>query len=177
MARADATVSALSPPGEMPPPLWFDAVLTPHRSLDERGRFWLLAGVGTASAAFGILFWAMGAWPVFGFLGLDVAILWLCLRASTRAAAARETIRLGRESLVVHHVTAQGIEHRIELQPYWLRVEVEEHPSGDCRVTLASHGVAVAVGSFLSPEERRDLATALQRALNTWRQAPWPAAQ
>ncbi len=174
MARADATTAAATAPddpsGER---LWFDAVLSPHRSLGPRGRFWLLAGVGVASSAFGILFWAMGAWPIFGFLGLDVLILWLCLRASARGADARETIRLTREKLVVHHVTARGAGHRIELQPYWLRVELEEHPSGDCRVVLASHGAAVVVGSFLSPDERRDLALSLQRALAEWRKAPW----
>lgn len=177
MARADATTSDPSAATDPPPRLWFDAVLHPHRALGPRGRFWLLAGVGTVSAAFGILFWAMGAWPVFGFLGLDVLVLWLCLRANAQGAEARETIRLDRETLVVHHVTARGAEHRIALQPTWLRVEVEEHPSGDCRVVLASHGTAVVVGSFLSPDERRDLATALQRALNDWRRAPWSAVQ
>lgn len=173
MAHADATTSAPRAPDDPAGRLWFDAVLTPHRSLGPRGRFWLLAGVGAISSAFGILFWALGAWPVFGFLGLDVLILWLCLRASARAGDARETIRLDREKLVVHHVTARGAGHRIELQPYWLRVEVEEHPSGDCRVVLSSHGVAVIVGSFLSPDERRDLAAGLRHALAGWRQAPW----
>lgn len=172
MAQADATTSHL-PPGGPSGRLWFDAVLHPHRSLGPRGRFWLIAGVGAASSAFGILFWALGAWPVFGFLGLDVILLYLCLRASTRAGEARETIRLGRETLVIHHVTARGAEHRIELQPYWLRVAVEEHPSGDCQVVLTSHGTKVVVGSFLSPDERRDLGAALQRALNAWRRAPW----
>ncbi len=175
MARADATTSSPSAPGDTPPRLWFDAVLYPHRSLGPRGRFWLLAGVGAASTAFGILFWAMGAWPIFGFLGLDVLVLWLCLRASARGAEARETIRLDREKLVVAHVTARGAEHRIELQPYWLRVEIEEHPSGDCRILLACRGTRVVVGSFLSPDERRDFAAALARALDDWRRAPWPA--
>jgi len=175
MARADATTTAPPPTNGPSERLWFDAVLHPHRSLGPRGRFWLLAGVGIASSAFGILFWAMGAWPIFGFLGLDVLVLWLCLRASAQGAAACETIRLGREKLVVHHVTARGAAHRIELQPYWLRVELEEHPSGDCRVVLSSHGAAVVVGSFLSPGERRDLAAALQRALAAWRAAPWTA--
>ncbi len=176
MARADATTSDPPPPNGPSERLWFDAVLHPHRSLGPRGRFWLLMGVGAASSAFGILFWTIGAWPVFGFLGLDVLILWLCLRASARGGEARETIRLTREKLVVHHVTARGAGHRIELQPYWLRIELEEHPSGDCRVVLASHGAAVVVGAFLSPDERRDLAASLRRALAEWRRAPWPGA-
>ena len=50
----------------------FSAMLTPHRSLEPH-RLSDADGVRLAvSFAAGIVFLMMGAWPVFGFFGLDV---------------------------------------------------------------------------------------------------------
>ena len=48
------------------------ATLTPHRSLSRTGFLALMIFLGTVSFAAGVAFLLMGAWPVFGFLGLDV---------------------------------------------------------------------------------------------------------
>ena len=59
----------------------FSAVLTPHRSLSATGFLILMMLVGGVSFAAGIVFLMMGAWPVFGFFGLDVLLLYLAFRA------------------------------------------------------------------------------------------------
>ena len=54
-------------------PTIFSAVITPHRSLGSIGFLVLMIVFGGVSFVTGIAFLLMGAWPVFGFFGLDVA--------------------------------------------------------------------------------------------------------
>ena len=55
-------------------PTIFSAVLTPHRSLSRGGFIVLMLVLGGISLATGIVFLLAGAWPVFGFCGLDVLL-------------------------------------------------------------------------------------------------------
>ena len=53
-------------------PKIFSAVITPHRSLGRTGFLLLMLCIGAVSFVCGLLFLVIGAWPVFGFFGLDV---------------------------------------------------------------------------------------------------------
>ena len=64
--------------------------LTPHRSLDPAAVRVLLAATFVVTAIFSLPFYLMGAWPIVGFLGLDVLALFLAFRANFRAARAYE---------------------------------------------------------------------------------------
>ncbi len=58
--------------GNDPEQPFFRALLTPYRSLGRTG-FWLLIGALLfAWVVTGIFFLSVGAWPIFGFFGLDV---------------------------------------------------------------------------------------------------------
>src|SRR5690606_40871520 len=68
--------SDLSVPGKMTEaatarPLYFNAVLHPHRSLGPRGFLILMLAVGLVSFSAGVAFAVKGAWPIVGFFGLD----------------------------------------------------------------------------------------------------------
>ena len=71
-------------------PTLFSAIITPHRSLSGKGFLAVMALVGSLSFIGGMFFFLMGAWPVVGFLGLDVALVYWAFRANYRAAAAFE---------------------------------------------------------------------------------------
>ena len=51
---------------------FFRALLTPHRSLGRTGFAILMGALLFGWLATGALFLSQGAWPVFGFFGLDV---------------------------------------------------------------------------------------------------------
>lgn len=149
----------------------FDAVLYPHRSLTPFGFLVLMVAIAICSTIVGILFWIAGAWPVVGFLGLDVLLIYAAFRLSYRDARRYETVRLTQETLVVERFV-RG--HRVlfeDLQPYWLTVLLEEERSGTNRLILRSHGRSVEIGAFLSPPEKVDLADSLRSALTTVRMA------
>jgi uncharacterized membrane protein len=149
----------------------FQAELKPHRSLGRRGFFLLILGVALVNFAAGLAFWIAGAWPVMGFCGLEVLLLWLAFRFSYAQARAREYVILDRSSLTIRRISARGQQQQWQLQPYWVRVECDDEPDSH-RVMLWSHGKGLSVGSFLSPGERLELAESLREALWRWRQPP-----
>ena len=79
------------------------------------------------------------------------------------------------ESLTVEHHPARGAPSRIEFNPYWVRVHLEEPEEHWSRLTLMSHGHTVQVGSFLAPQDRLSLAEALKAALRRNRETPLPS--
>jgi uncharacterized membrane protein len=155
--------------------VYFDAVLTPHRSLSLLG-FRLLMGI-TAFTIFtvGTGFWLLGAWPVMGFCGLEFGLLYVAFKLNYRQARVFETVRLTDTGLTVRRVWPHGRERRWEFQPNWLAVRIDEPPEHHSQLTLSSHGRSLVVGAFLTPEERLQVAQALRRALADWRTAPLPA--
>ena len=50
--------------------------LYPHRSLTRRGFTILMGSIALISFLAGIGFLLIGAWPVLGFFGLDVVLIW-----------------------------------------------------------------------------------------------------
>ena len=82
-------------PGDNDPgcePTLFSAIITPHRSLTSTGFVLVMALVGGFSFIGGLVFFAIGAWPVVGFLGLDVLLVYWAFRINYRAATAFEEV-------------------------------------------------------------------------------------
>lgn len=155
-----------------PAPPGFDVVLRPHRSLSPTG-FWVVMGILVVwSFVGGIVFLSVGAWPVIGFFGIDVALVYWAFRASYGDQRAHERLRLDGDTLTVQRVDKRGAEERFSFPSYWLRVTIEDQATGDGRVVLSSHGRHLVVGAFLPPEERAALARELSEALSRARVAP-----
>jgi len=158
-----------------PQPVFFERVLWPHRSLPPRGFRLLMLGLGILSLIAGICFVAAGAWPVCGFFGLDVALLYLAFRLSYRSARQSETLRLADDQFTVERVDIYGMRRLWRFQPFWLRVVLEERRDQSNRLLLASHGNSIVIADFLAPPVRRDLAATLREVLSRWRTALNPA--
>jgi len=157
---------ASSAAAPLTPPLRFAAVLVPHRSLSPAGFRLVVGGFAVLSAAIGVAFYLSGAWPVVGFLGLDVLLLWGALKLSYIAARRREELHLTDAALDVRRVDPWGRTQTVRFAPpAWLRVEIDDPPRHESQLRLSSHGQAVTVGSFLLPEERLEVAQALRDAL------------
>jgi uncharacterized membrane protein len=147
----------------------FDAVLQPHTSLNPRGFMLLMLAIVSVSFVAGMAFMLAGAWPVFGFFGLDCALVYLAFRANYRWARMYETIRLTEDTLLVERISPSGRVQRWRFQPYWLKVDIDRPVRHDSQLVLSSHGRRLKVGAFLTPDERVELADALRDALDRLR--------
>ena len=146
-------------------PVLFDAVLAPNRSLGRAGFIAVMAGVIVISVGLGVFFLLQGAWPVLGFFGLDIALLYLAFRLSYRSGRLRETIRVSADEVVVRRIAPNGRTMEWRFNPYWLRVTLDDPVEHHSQIILTSHGRSIVIGPFLAPEERTSLVRALRDAL------------
>jgi uncharacterized membrane protein len=156
-----------------PQPELFSALLTPHRSLSRTGFLVLMGFVCAVSFAAGLVFLLMGAWPVFGFFGLDVLVIWWAFRINFRDAKATEEISVTHFELRVRRVSHRG--HVVEwvLNPLWVQLDQKTHAEfGIEKLYLVSRGRRVSVASFLGPDEKASFAKALTAALQAAKRGP-----
>jgi len=145
----------------------WQATLTPHRSLTKQGFLTVMGLVVAVNLVVGGLFMAIGAWPVAGFAGLDVLLIWWAFRANFADARRMERISITEHELVFDRFAENRAPEQQRFVRRWVRVELEEDRERELigRLSLVSGASRVAVGDFLAPEERKQLATALRAAL------------
>ncbi len=168
MQRNDLTADFTNPE----PPI-FSVVVTPHRSLNRAGFLIVMASMSAVSFAAGTVFLLMGAWPVFGFFGLDVLLVYWAFRANYRAAAAYEEVTVTPGELRVRKVSHRGRASEWSFNPLWVRLERERHEDFGLRgLFLVSRGQRLPVASVLSPQERESFAAALAAAIGEAKRGP-----
>jgi uncharacterized membrane protein len=120
----------------------------------------MLAGL---LSTIGIGFFLAGAWPVIGFLGLELLVVWGAFKLNYRAAKVRETIENTTESLKLEHTDEHGNSTLSEFPIGWLRVHLSPSVAPEIsaryrqRVILSSHGRETEIGAFLHPIEKAKL--------------------
>jgi uncharacterized membrane protein len=145
---------------------FFQALLTPHRSLGRQGFLILMAVLTTGWLVTGLFFLAHGAWPIFGFFGLDVLLLYVAFRMNYRAARAREEVSVSRTALDIRKVAPSGRAEAHRFNPFWARFSVDRHEMiGVTAMTVEGQGRQVAIGGFLNPDDRESFAAAFSQAL------------
>src|ERR1044071_1343619 len=104
----------------------YSVILRPHRSLGPRGFRILMTAVCLGSLFVSLPFFIIGAWPVIGFFGLDVLLLYWAFQWSYRTARAREEVTVTPLELKVRKIShwGQASEHRFN--PAWVRLHREE---------------------------------------------------
>ena len=147
---------------------FFQALLTPHRSLGHTGFLILMGALLFGWVVTGAFFLSHGAWPMFGFFGLDVIAVYIAFRANYRAARAREEITVSRTSLDIRKTAPSGRTEAHHFNPFWTRFSIARHTEiGITKMAVEAQGKSVAIGGFLNPDDRESFATAFSRALAT----------
>jgi len=139
--------------------------LVAYRSLNRTGFIVLMTAVILINLVVGVVFTMAGAWPVLGFCGLDIALIYWAFKTSYRDGRASETVEISPAILTLTRVHPSGSTERFQFNPYWVRVRLQERQDGRNDLYLASHGEQFHFARFLSDDERRDFAESLTGAL------------
>ena len=154
-------------------PELFSALLTPYRSLNRTGFVVLMVFLSLVSFVAGVAFLMMGAWPVFGFFGLDVLVIYWAFKVNFRRAQAREEISMTPSELRVRRISHRGQVVEFVLNPLWVQLDQKTHAEfGIEKLYLVSKGRRVSIASFLGPDEKASFAKALLAALQAARRGP-----
>ncbi len=143
----------------------FRRILFPHRSAGGIVLFRVLLLLAFTLTALSMTFIALGAWPVSGFLGLELVLLAGAFWLNERRGRMYEIIALTERELVVERVDSGGRRQRWAFQPHWLRLRTHVQNGRNVGLELRSHGRSLVVGTFLAPEEIAELGVMLEDAI------------
>ena len=158
-------MSAMDAPDRRPEP--FRAVLVPHRSLSPAGFTVLMSIIAAVSFVAGVVFFAVGAWPVVGFFGLDVLLIYAAFKLNFRYSEQREIIEVRDHDVVVTREKPGKPKVQLTFQRSWLQIELEEDVERELigPLRLRERGRSHEIGSFLSPDDRKAFSRALKSAV------------
>ena len=146
---------------------FMDAVITPNRSLSQRGFVILIAVITGVNALTALIFLRMGATLVPIFLGLDVAAITVAFLVSFQAARQVERVQVTAHEVRVLRQTPRAQAVVWTSPTAFTRVGVEVEDEETVGVKLMLSGKVAKVAAALSPRERADFARALESAI--WR--------
>jgi uncharacterized membrane protein len=148
-------------------PKTWRATLTPHRSLSPKGFVIVMSVIAGMNFAGGLFFYLIGAWPVVGFMGLDVVLIWLAFRANFADARRSEHIEITRDELVLMRLAERKTPQEQRFLRRWVRIELEEDRERELTgpLYLYFRGKRTEIASFLGARERLAFAQALKAAL------------
>ena len=151
----------------------FSAIITPHRSLSGYGFLVLMIAMSVVSFAAGTVFLLLGAWPVFGFFGLDVLLVYWAFRINYRRALAYEEVMVTPTELRVRKVSHRGRSTEWTFNPLWVQLDRDVHAEfGIERLFLVARGRRLPIAGFLSPPEKESFAAALAAAIGEAKRGP-----
>jgi uncharacterized membrane protein len=149
--------------------LHFEAVIVPHRSLSARGMRRLLAVLCLLSGGTAAGFMWLGAWPVGGFAGLELVLAAFLFRLNARAVRESELVMLSDSGVRIVRTDQAGRRRESVLPAAWLSIRLLERAGQVPALTLVSRDISIEIGRALGESEKRDLAQALEAALERWR--------
>lgn len=150
-------------------PIYDIITLWPHRSLSKRGFTILLAILGTLAIAIGLGFFLIGAWPVIGFMGLELLVLYAAFRYNYRDGKASEQLLIHDRGLDLIRIAPSGKQVRTSFSSHWLRAELLPQKGRRKILALRHHHHSHEIGAFLPPAEKKNIKTLINDRLEAAR--------
>lgn len=148
------------------PVIYLEEALRPNASLSPRAFVIVMSLVGVFSFAGGVLYLTIGAWPVFGFFGLDMLAIWLAFKFSFRAQEQVTYVRVDSECLRLWHKQTGKEDKTADLPTAFVRVDLETPTTPHTHLHIAYGNRVFVIGRFLTPTERGEAAKRLRAALH-----------
>ena len=110
----------------------------------------------------------MGAWPVFGFFGLDVLLVYLAFKLNYKSGRIYEKILIASKKLIISRGFPSGKLQQWSLDPYWTKVELVNQ-NNNTQLIVSSGKKTVSIGSFLNKFDKKKLETKLNDSITNYK--------
>ncbi len=149
---------------------FLNLTIYPHRSLSKKGFKLLMFFVTFICLGCGLVFWKLGAWPVFGFLGLDILLIYLAFKINYSRGKMYENLRIVSKNLRISRCFPTGKLQVWNLNPYWTEVEIVKQ-NNHVNLLIRSEDKVVSVGSFLNNFDKKKLLITLEKSLKSYKKS------
>ena len=148
---------------------YLDIKIYRNQSLTTRGLYILMFFVPIPASYIGISFYVLGAWPVLGFMGFELLLIYIAFKILFYKNKFYEHIILDSEKLNILFKKKNKIIKKIELEPTWVQVKIEKIYENEDTLIVSSHGKKIILANYLIPEERLKLAGKIKSGLREWK--------
>jgi uncharacterized membrane protein len=147
--------------------------LAPNCSLKPISAVYFFIATCLFSLSFAMIFVMHGFWPVLPFWALEMAGLGIALHLSLRRRNYTQTLLITDSQISLVTKSRRG-EAKQEFARHWAKVRLRSplRRLGNSRLTIESRGRAYEVGSFLTEEDRCQLARRLGSLVGGMNESP-----
>jgi uncharacterized membrane protein len=139
--------------------------LEPSKSLRPKGANLVLIILGGFGLVISVGFMMFGAWPVFGFMALDVLLIYIAFRAQYRRSDLGQEITISNDEIEIKYFKAGTCINTILFNRYWAKLEHLNSFDRQSKLMFSSHGKFSEIGEFLSLKEKQKIAADLEPLL------------
>lgn len=148
---------------------YLDIKIYPNQSLSKKGFKILIFMFLLPAFLIGGYFSFLGAWPVAGFMGLEIFLIYFAFKISHFNNKIYEHIMLDEKELRISYHSHNTLIKTISLEPTWLKIQTYNNKVSSNILSIRSHGKENFIGKFLSSGERIIMAEKLRTGLNKWK--------
>mgnify|MGYP001186512070 CR=1 FL=1 len=139
----------------------------PNNSLSQKGFYILMIFITLPCLFIGGMFFFMGAWPVLGFMGLELILIYIFFKILFHKNNFYEHVTLDKSKFNIHYSNKNKIFNTIVLEPTWIKVNIENKNK---TLIISTHGKTIELGKCLALKEKTNLAETIKSALINWKQ-------
>ena len=143
----------------------YSITLKPYRSLSKIGFILLMVVLCTFCFVTGIMFIKIGAWPVFGFFGLDVFLVYVFFKLSFKSGEEFEVINLTKKKLIIKKYKEKKIIKTYILDANWVKIQIQNPLEHSSKLQISSKNKSIIIGSFLRLDEKIEVLQNIENAL------------
>ena len=111
------------------------------------------------------MFISIGAWPVFGFFGLDVLLIYIFFKINFNSGKKKEIIILKKNELIIKIYNSKIIKKIYKFNPNWLKINLIKLKNKNSTLQISSKNKSIIIGSFLIHQEKINVVKSLSKAL------------
>ena len=139
--------------------------LEPSKSLRPEGANLVLVILGCFGLVISGSFMVFGAWPVIGFMALDVLLICIMFQAQYRRSERGQEITISNDKIEIKYFKGGSCVKTVLLNKYWAKLEHFNSFNRQSKLMFSSHGKFSEIGGFLSLKEKQKLAADLEPLL------------
>lgn len=143
----------------------YSITLKPYRSLNKIGFITMMVILCGFSFITGIIFMKKGAWPVFGFFGLDILLVYIFFRLSFKSGKEFEVINLTKKKLIIKKYKEKKIIKTYILDANWVKIQIQNPLEHSSKLQISSKNESIIIGSFLRLDEKIEVLQNIENAL------------